>query len=430
MAMRMYSGLELAYPNATGIDIGSASRSIAVVQDRDDGLVLEFKSFTVGMEAAADWLGRWEIATVVMESTGVYWIPVCELIEVRGTTVYQVNVRDFNNILGRKSDLLNCQWLQQLMSYGLRSEAFHPVDEDLLLCAVFRQCGMLTGLQARHHVHYMQKALTQMNVQLTSANSDIVDETGQKILCAIITGERDGHMLAKLKNVWIRAGEEEIAKSSWGNWREENLFDFKQAMVLYDFHATQLAECDTLLEHVLVRSKNAPCFDVCTYLLRLCGADLTRINGINPTTVLKVIAEVDSDLSRFKTVKYFASWLELCSGTKISGGRVLSGATKCCVNWTAQALRLVAAVLHKSQSALVGAYSWCMAARIGCAKAITATAHKLVRLIYTMLTKGTDYADEEQDCYEERYRHNKGLHHFAKRAEKLDFEFVYFSLVA
>jgi len=438
MAANKRKTLELAYPNAAGVDIGSASHYIAVPPDRDNESVREFKSFTADLEQAADWLTRCGVSVVAMESTGVYWIPFYELLETRGFTVHLVNARHVKNVSGRKSDVLDCQWLQQLMSYGLLSGAFRPTDDICALRVISRQRDMLLSSQARH-VQHMQKALTQMNVQLTNVIADIVGDTGQKILRAIVNGERDGQKLARLKNARIRASEEDIAKSLQGNWREEHLFALKQALSLYDFYGTQLAECDAQLEGMLTvligeneakpgvgrqlsRAKNAPRFDVRTYLFRLCGVDLTRINGLNPITALKVIAEVGPDLSRFKTAKHFASWLGLCPGTKISGGKMLSGTSKRSTNRAAQALRLAAAGLHKSQSAL-GAYFRRMAARLDRAKAITATAHKLARLIYTMLTKGEEYADQGQDYYEERYQ-QRVIHHLKKRAEKLGMQLV------
>ncbi len=438
MTVRKRMALELAHPNAAGVDIGSASHFIAVSPDRDDEPVREFKTFTADLEQSADWLVRCGVDTVAMESTGVYWIPFYELLEARGFKVYLVNARHVKNVSGRKSDVLDCQWLQQLMSYGLLSGAFRPADEVCALRAVSRQRDMLLASQARH-IQHMQKALTQMNVQLANVISDVVGETGQKIVRGIIAGERDGQVLAKMKNARIRASEEEIAKSLQGNWREEHLFVLKQAMALYDAYGAQLTECDAKLQSMLAalvvgddgeptkgrqigRSKNAPRFDVRRYLFKLCGVDLTRINGINPTTALKVISEVGPDMSRFKSAKHFACWLGLCPGTKISGGKVLSGASKRTTNRAAQALRLAAAALHKSQSAL-GAYFRRLAARLDRAKAITATAHKLARLIYTLLTKGTEYTDKGQDYYEERYR-QRVMHHLTKRAEKLGMQLV------
>lgn len=433
MARRKRAVVELAHPNAAGIDIGSASHYVAVPADRDKDPVREFKSFTEDLERLADWLAACEIDTVAMESTGVYWIPLFELLEGRGFTVYLVNARHVKNVSGRKSDVLDCQWLQQLMSFGLLSGAFRPKDEICALRAVTRLRDTLLGYQARH-VQHMQKALTQMNVQLANVISDIVGETGQKIVRAIIAGERDGAKLAKLRNVRIRASEAEIAKSLRGNWRAEHLFALEQAMALFDAYAERLAECDRQLDTMMTalqregagepgkarrrgRAKNAPKFDVRAQLFGMCGVDLTRIDGLDTTTALKVIAEVGPDLSRFKSAKHFASWLGLCPGTKISGGKVLSGATKRTANRAAQALRLAAAALRSSHSAL-GAYYRRMCSRLDRPQAVTATAHKLARLIYTMLTKGTEYTDQGQDYYEERYR-QRVLHHLAKRAEKL-----------
>jgi len=433
MARRKRAVLELAHPNAAGIDIGSASHFVAVPADRDDEPVREFKSFTDDLNALADWLRRCDVDTVAIESTGVYWIPLLELLESRGFTVYLVNARHVKNVSGRKSDVLDCQWLQQLMRYGLLSGAFRPRDEICALRAVSRQRDMLLSYQARH-VQHMQKALAQMNVQLANVISDIVGDTGQKIVRAIIAGERDGRVLAKMKNVRIRASEADIEKSLRGNWRPEHLFALGQAMTLFDAYGEQLAACDRQLEAMLAalqqddvvdpgkakrrsQARNAPKFDVRAYLFGMCGVDLTRINGIDTTTALKVISEVGPDMSRFKSAKHFASWLGLCPGTKISGGKVLSGASKRTANRAAQALRLAAAALRSSQSSL-GAYFRRLSARLDRAKAITATAHKLARLISTMLTKGTEYTDQGQDYYEERYR-QRVMHHLAKRAEKL-----------
>jgi transposase len=434
MAMRKQA-LELAHPNAAGIDIGSASHFVAVPPDRDDEPVRQFKSFTDDLERIADWLTACGVDTVAMEATGVYWIPLYELLESRGFTVYLVNARHVKNVTGRKSDVLDCQWLQQLMSYGLLAGAFRPGEAICAVRAVSRQRDMLLSYQARH-VQHMQKALAQMNVQLTNVISDIVGETGQKIIRAILAGERDPAQLARMRNVRIRASEADIARALHGNWREEHLFALKQAVALFDAYGVQLAECDRQLEAMLARlerhagepgkaqrrskAKNAPAFDVRTYLFRLCGVDLTRINGIDVSTAMKVLAEIGPDLSRFKSAKHFCSWLGLCPGTKISGGKRLSGASKRTTNRAAQALRLAAANLKNSQSAL-GAYYRRLCARLDRAKAITATAHKLARLIYTLLTQGTEYVDRGQDYYEERYR-QRVLHHLTRRAAKLGFE--------
>lgn len=429
---------ELTHPNAAGIDIGAASHFVAVPPDRDDEPVREFSSFTVDLNRLADWLTACGVDTVAMESTGVYWIALFELLESRGFTVYLVNARHVKNVSGRKSDVLDCQWLQQLMSFGLLAGAFRPHGDLCALRTVARQREMLLSDQARH-IQPMQQALTQMNIQLAQVISDVAGETGQNIIRAILAGERDGQALAKLKNARIRASEEEIAKALQGNWREEHLFTLKQAVALYDAYAVQLAECDRQLETMLAalaqhagepgqpkrrggRAKNAPQFDIRTYLFQLCGVDLTRIDGIDVTTAFKVLAEVGADLSRFKSAKHFASWLGLCPGTKISGSKVLSGASKRTANRAAQALKMAAAHLRNSQSAL-GAYYRRLCARMDKPRAITACAHKLARLMYTMLTKGEEYVDQGQAQYEERYR-QRVVQNLTKKAEKLGFQLV------
>ena len=234
------AALTITHPNAAGIDIGSASHFVAVPPDRDDEPVREFASFTVDLNAIADWLEACGVDTVAMESTGVYWIALYELLESRGFTVLPVNARHVKNVLGRKADVLDCQWLQQLMTYGLLSAAFRPAEPVCVLRSLWRQRAMLLRSQARH-VQHMHKALTQMNIQLANVISDVVCETGQKILRAIVAGERDAHVLGSMKNVRIRASSDDIAKSLQGNWRAEHLFALKQALALFDFIGTQLA---------------------------------------------------------------------------------------------------------------------------------------------------------------------------------------------
>ena len=435
MAQRTRLKLDIANPNAAGIDVGSASHFVAVPPDRDDEPVREFKSFTEDLERLVDWLIACGIDTVAMESTGVYWIPLFELLESRGLSVYLVNTRHVRNVSGRKSDVLDCQWLQQLMSYGLLSGAFRPKDEICALRSIMRQRGVLLSYQGQH-VQHMQKALAQMNLQLANVISDVVGETGQRILRAIVAGERDPLKLAELKHARIRASKQQIAMSLHGNWREEHLFELTQEVELFDAYSQALQRCDLMLER-LSRSqdqpgpskrrrcskvKNAPKFDVRTYLFRICGVDLTAIDGIDTTTALKVIAEIGPDLSRFKGAKHFASWLGLCPGTKISGGKLLSGTTKRTTNRVAQALKMAAISLRASQSAL-GAYFRRMCARLDKGKAVTAVAHKLARLIYAMLTKGASYVDQGQDYYEERYR-QRVLFHLKKKAAALGLELV------
>ena len=428
--------LEVTNPNAAGIDIGSASHYVAVPADRDDQPVREFKSFTVDVHKLADWLDACGVDTVAMESTGVYWIPVYESLERRGFTVLLVNARHVKNVAGRKSDVLDCQWLQQLHSYGLLRGAFRPADQVCVLRSLSRQRAMLLRLQARH-IQHMQKALVQMNIQLANVISDVVGETGQKILRAIVAGERDPYALAGMKNVRIKASEEEIAQSLRGNWRDEHVFALKQALELFDFYAERVADCDALIEQQMIElhqsdrlpgkarkksNRNNPKFDVRTRLYQMCGVDLTRIDGIDVCTAMTVLSEVGVDMSKFPTAKHFAAWLGLCPGTKISGGKVLGSKTQKCANKTAQALRQAASCLKNSQSAL-GAYYRRMCAKMDKPKAITAAAHKLARLIYSMITKGEEYVDQGQAYYEERYRQRVEMN-LRRKAEMLGLRLV------
>jgi transposase len=433
------AALTITHPNAAGIDIGSASHFVAVPPDRDDVPVREFRSFTVDLGALADWLHACGVDTVAMESTGVYWIPLFELLDSRGFTVLLVNARHVKNVSGRKSDVLDCQWLQQLMTYGLLRGAFRPAEQVCVLRALWRQRGMLLRHQGRF-VQHMQKALTQMNIQLANVIADVVGETGQRILRAIVAGERDGQVLAAMKTSRIRASHEELAKSLQGTWRPEHLFALKQALDAFDFVGTQLGECDREIEAQLLRlhahdgepakgtkqkhgrPRNAPRFDLRTQLFQMCGVDLTRIDGIDVTTALAVISETGADLSRFPSAGHFASWMGLCPGTTITGGKMLSGKTKRCANRAAQALRLAAAALRTSHSAL-GAYFRRLCARMDKPKAITAAAHKLARLIYTMLTKGEEYTDQGQDYFEARYR-ERVLRQLSQRAQKMGMRLV------
>jgi transposase len=436
MAMGRRVQFELAYPNTAGIDVGSASHWVAVPAERDDDPVREFKSFTADLHALADWLEACGIDTVAMESTGVYWIPLFELLESRGLTVFLVNARHVKNVSGRKSDVLDCQWLQQLMSFGLLSGAFRPKEDICALRAVVRQRDMLLVYQGQH-IQHMQKALTQMNLQLGNVISDVAGKTGQAIIRSILGGERDPLKLARLRDCRIQASEQEIARSLQGNWREEHLFALKQAVALYDAYQARVEECDGQLEQLFARlgrhsgepakstrrrskNRNTPGFDVRVAIFRLCGVDFTAIDGIDVGTALKVIAEVGPDFSRFKSVKHFCSWLGLCPGTKISGGKVLSGKSKRTANRAARALKLAAANLRASRSAL-GAYYRRLCARMDKPKAITATAHKLARLIYTLATKGQPYVDNGQDYYEERYK-ERVLNNLKRKAQQFGYQ--------
>lgn len=421
MKVRQAAGsreLKVLYPNAAGIDVGSAEHYVAVPADRCEPAVRKFGACTADLNAIADWLQECGVDTVVLESTGVYWIPLYELLQSRGLVMHLVNARHVKNVSGRKSDVIDCQWLQQLMSFGLLEGAFRPEQEICALRAVSRQRDRLLLGQASQ-VQRMQKALTQMNVQLTNVLSDIVGASGQAIMRAIVAGERDPYRLAAHRNYRCHASVEQIARSLQGNWREEHLFCLAQALSLFDHHQGLIAQADRQLEAMLSRlrridtplerqpkkgrGKNAPSFDVRTALYQCCGVDLTRIGGIDVSTALKILVEIGWDLSKFKSSKHFAHWLGLCPGTRITGGKRISGASKRIPNRVAQALKLAAQGLHHSHCAL-GAYYRRMAARLGSGKAITAVAHKLARLVYAMLTKGEEYVERSAECYEQQHQ--------------------------
>jgi transposase len=439
---RLPPALRHVHLNAAGIDVGAGSHHVAVPPGRDpEGReVREFGAFTADLYALAAWLRRCGIETVAMEATGVYWIPLFELLAARGFEVRLVDPRQLKHVPGRKSDVLDCQWIQQLHTFGLLAAAFRPDDEICVLRSYLRQRAMLVAYAA-HHIQHVQKALEQMNVKLTRVVSDVTGVTGMRIIRAILDGERTPHALAQLRDRRCQHDEETIARSLEGTWRPEHLFALRQAVELLDFYQQQIVACDCQIEAYLGRfddktaghtlpatprtrkpSRTAPTFDVRTHLYRLTGVDLTRIDGIDAPTALKVVAETGLDMSRWPSEKHFASWLTLAPGTKVSGGKTLSGRTKPSASRAAAALRLAAHSLHHSKSAL-GAFFRRLKARLGAPKAITATAHKLARLIYRMLKCGTEYVDQGQESYERRYR-TRVLSTLTRRAQALGYTLI------
>ena len=435
---RLPEGLSQVNLNAAGIDVGASSHFVAVPADRADRPVREFGAFTADLYRLADWLAECEVETVVMESTGVYWIPLFGILEGRGFAVMLVDPRRIKNVPGRKTDVVDCQWLQQLHTYGLLSGAFRPGEDIRRLRSYLRQRSMLVRCAAQH-IQHMQKALTQMNVKLHHVISDITGKTGMDIIEAIVAGERDPHKLAKLRNYRIKADEETIAGSLQGHWRQEHIFELTQALELYRVYQGKIAECDLEIEYQLGRfedlsdgaalasdrkrrQKNAPQFDVRNHLYRMTGVDLTQIDGVDGFTALKVVSEVGTDMTKWPSAKHFASWLGLSPNNRITGGRTISSRTKPSANRAAAALRMAANALARSDSAL-GAFLRRKKAQLGAPKAITATAHKLARIIYSMLRFGRDYVDAGADYYEAQYQ-RRALHAAKRRAAQLGYELV------
>lgn len=429
--MKLPKHLQHINPYAAGIDVGCRSHFVAVPEGSCEQPVREFSSFTDDLHQMADWLLSCGVTSVVMESTGIYWIPVFEILESRGLEVRLVNARHVKNVPGRKSDVLDCQWLQRLHSYGLLEGAFRPAEHVCTLRAYVRQRMNLVRYAASH-IQHMQKALAQMNLQLANVVADITGATGMRIIRAVLDGERDPLVLAGLRDRRCKNSESTIARSLHGTFRAEHLFSLKQAVDLYEFYQGQIAECDRQILGQLASFDAAdasgngpdaePTASLEEALQRMSGVDLTRIDGIDTNSALKIIAEVGIDMSRWKSSKHFASWLGLCPGTKVSGGKVLSAKSKPVANRAAATLRMAAFTLFKSKSAL-GAYLRRQRSRLGAPKAITATAHKLARLVYTMLKHGTAYVDAGQEYYEERYR-TRVVQNLKRKAQELGFSLV------
>jgi len=437
---RVQGHLEQVNLYAAGIDIGSNSHYVAVPQELDKNHVQEFLCFTGELNRMADWLVKIGIQTVAMESTGVYWIPAYEILEERGLEVLLVNARHVKNVPGRKSDVQDCQWLQQLHTYGLLQGCFRTPEESIALRAYMRQRQNLIAI-ASDHIRHMQKALRQMNLLLDNVVSDITGKTGMGIIRAILAGERSPDELSKLRDPRCKEDSKTIASSLEGHYREEHLFSLRQAVELYDFYQQQILACDEAIErqlHTLTskgdrdnsppapskgrKGKNSLNFDVRSELQRITGVDLTKIDGMDENSVLKVLAETGTDMSAWPSEKHFASWLGLSPGNKVTGGKVLSSKTKPTANRAAASFRMSAYSLFNSKSAL-GAYFRRQRGRLGAPKAITATAHKLARIFYSMIKNGEEYVDQGQEYYEEQYR-GRVLKNLKKRAQSMGFALV------
>jgi transposase len=421
---RTPTALERLNPDAAGIDIGSISHFVSVPEDRDDQPVREFAAYTADLYRLADWLKACGIRTVAMESTGVYWIPLYQVLEERGFAVRLVDARKVRNVSGRKTDVQDCQWLQQLHTYGLLAGAFRPDDETVVLRTYSRQRDELVR-QGGQHLQRMQKALELMNVKLTEVIADIGGETGQKIIDAILAGERQAETLAKLRHPRCKQEEATFARALHGHYRAEHVFALKQAQTQWRQTQALILECDVEIERLLKAwtpddqdppagelpadrkrhpSKNALSFDAREDLAKMTGGiDLTAIPGLSITSVFTIIAETGTDMSRFGTAKRFASWLGLAPDNKISGGKILASGTRPCANRASKAFRIAAFGLHHAKSSL-GAYYRRMRAKLGAPKAITAVAHKLARIFFTMLANRRQFSDCGQDAYERQYK--------------------------
>jgi transposase len=436
------SVLERININVAGIDCGSAEHFVAVPPDRDPTPVQSFKTFTGDLHRLADWLTTCRVRSVAMEATGVYWIPLYEILEARGFDVVLVNAKHVKNVPGRKSDVLDCEWLRELHSVGLLRGSFRPVDGIVALRAYLRHRETLVQT-AGMHIQRMQKALVQMNLQLPLVVSDITGVTGLRILRDIVAGRRDPHALAQHRDGRCQATHAEIVAALTGNYRPEHLFVLTQNLELFDTCQTQIAACDTATEaHMLTLiatvdtpaaslpkarvtrkpRQHEPRFEIRTPLHQLAGVDLTQIDGIASYTALKLVAEIGTDMRRWPSEKHFTSWLTLAPKNKVSGGRLLSSQTQPSANRAAAILRMAAMSLGRTQTAL-GAFYRRLAFRVGKAKAITATARKLAVLVYRTLKGEVVYCDAGADAYDAHQR-SRVLRRLRQRATTLGFDLV------
>lgn len=432
------SGLPVMNSGAAGIDVGSRFHVVAVAPDRDEEPVRIFNALTSDLHRLADWLVGCGVTSVAMESTGVYWIALYEILEGRGLTVVLANARDARMVPGRKTDINDAQWLQKLHACGLLRASFRPGRDICAVRSYLRQRERLLDYAAAH-IQHMQKALTHMNLPLHHVVSDVTGTTGLGIIRAIVSGQQDPQVLANLRDVRCKASAEEIQSALQGHYQPEHLFALRQAVDLHDYYQTKVAECDREIERTLsllqsrdatpvaplpkarhrTRHPNALDFDIRQALYNVLGTDLTQIHGLGPYLALRLVAECGTDLSRWPTAKHFTSWLTLSPGSKISGGKILSSRTRTSANRVVAHLRLAAVAVGRTPTAL-GAFYRRLAARIGKAKAVTATARKIAILFYNAMRFGMAYQDPGADHYDQRYRERvvKNLH---RRAAELGY---------
>jgi len=432
--------MSLINPDAAGIDIGHREHWCAVPADRDEKPVRCFGTFTEDLERMADWLKDCGIKTIAMESTGVYWIPAFQILERRGFEVRLVNARHVKNVSGRKSDVMDCQWIQRLHCFGLLNGSFRPADAMCVLRSYLRYRDELVCARSVQCQH-MQKALQQMNVQLHQVLSDVTGVSGLRIIEAILAGERDPERLAGLAHRRVRANRATIAKAMKGDYRPEHLFVLKSAFELHQTYEQKIEQCD---QQVIAEMAKLPSrtqqeppprkagrtlardivagIDLRAELHRWTGVDLSAIEGIGVLTAQVILSEIGTDMDRWPSEKHFTSWLGLCPDNRISGGKVLSSHTRHVVNPVSDALRIAAMTLQKSKTAL-GAFYRRMRARLGAASAITATAHKLARLIYRLLKHGEAYVQNGMEQYEQKYR-QRLIRNLTKTATSLGLQLI------
>ncbi len=439
-----FGSMNRIQPHAAGVDIGAHEIWCCVPAENDTQIIRPFGSYTVDLHAIADWFDQHGIVTVAMESTGVYWIPLFEVLELRGFQCCLISAHSIKRVPGRKTDILDCQWIQTFHSYGLLQASFRPQADLVALRTLLRHRAQLIQHRAPH-IQHMQKALLQMNIQLSQVLSDVTGETGQRIIRSIVAGERDPYKLAALRNYRCKKSEEEIAKALTGTWRQEHLFVLKQALALYDFYTLQLQDCDDQIEstYALTRpdwpcdtpddlpprkpgsnSKNAPKHEqeIRRHLIRISGVDLVAVDGFSVSLAQTVLSEIGTDMSKWPTVKHFCSWLGLAPKNDISGGKVLRSRTVKNKNRAAQAFRAAASSVTRADCAF-GAFYRRKKSQLGPAQALVATAHMIARTVYCMLKNKVPYTRISATSYDKRYR-DQQVRYLKRKAAKLGFQLI------
>jgi transposase len=448
---RPFAGMRKVTPHAAGVDIGAHEIVACVPDGADQQIVRTFGTYTTDLHTLAAWLVERGIETVAMESTGVYWIPLFEELEARGLHCCLISAASIKRVPGRKSDVLDCQWMQTLHSYGLLAASFRPEADFVALRTFLRHRAQLIEHRAPHILH-MQKALLQMNIQLSQALSDVTGDTGQRIIRAIVAGERDPQHLAALRTYRCKKDAEEIALALTGTWRAEHLFVLKQALALFDFSTAQLSECDAQIEGTFTaikprfesvptapvsavpvpaapvtpprrkphsHSKNTPAVDTRAHILRITGVDLIAVHGISDSLAQTILAEIGTDMSKWPTDKHFCSWLGLAPKNDISGGKILKSRTLKNRNRATQAFRMAAQSVSRSHCAF-GAFYRRMKGRLGPAQALVATAHKIARTVYHMLKNRVQYHDIGETGYTQQFRERE-MRYLQKKAAQLGY---------
>lgn len=439
-----FAGMSQVNPNAAGVDIGAEEIVACVAGDETTQIVKAFGNYTVDLQNIGKWLQAHHVKTVAMESTGVYWIPLFEELEREGFECLLISSRSLRRVSGRKSDIQDAQWIQTLHSYGLLESSFRPQGELVVLRTLLRHRAQLLEHRSPH-IQHMQKALLQMNVQLSQALSDVTGETGLRIIRAIVAGERDPQQLAALRDRNCKKSAEEIGKALTGTWRTEQLFIIKQSLELYDFYTKQVEDCDAEINRMYAmtrpdweagelkplphkkrnaHSKNAPEHkeEIRQHLQRLSGVDLSVVDGFGVSLAQTVIMEVGTDMSKFPSEKHFCSWLGLAPKHEISGAKVLKNRTLKTKNRAGQAFRMAAQSVKRADCVFGSLYRR-LKGRLDKAQATVATAHAIARVVYRMLKYKVEYEKMDVEEYEKKYK-DQQLKYIKKKAQKLGFQLV------